>query len=104
LKREEILEKIKKAEFLAGKIINKEKDKQVGIFNDRRILEKAEKELNTEFIPDLYDKTMEAIFEFLIQLDDILSCKIKHSIVIFLMIYFSLNGCPRAINIKTNIS
>jgi hypothetical protein len=63
LKREEILEKIKKAEFLAGKIINKEKDKQVGIFNDRRILEKAEKELNTEFIPDLYDKTMEAIFD-----------------------------------------
>jgi type III secretion system FlhB-like substrate exporter len=48
---------------LAGKIINKEKDKEVGIFNDRRLLEKAEKELNTEFIPDLYDKTMEAIFD-----------------------------------------
>ena len=48
---------------MAGKIINKEKDKEVGIFNDRRLLEKAEKELNTEFIPDLYDKTMEAIFD-----------------------------------------
>jgi KRI1-like family len=35
----------------------------VGIFADRKLLEKAEKELNTEFIPDLYDKTMDAIFD-----------------------------------------
>jgi len=35
----------------------------VGIFTDRKLLEKAEKELNTEFIPDLYDKTMDAIFD-----------------------------------------
>ena len=30
---------------------------------ERRLLERAEKELNTEFIPDLYDKTMDAIFD-----------------------------------------
>ena len=35
----------------------------MGIFSDRKLLEKAEKELNTEFIPDLYDKTMDAIFD-----------------------------------------
>lgn len=35
----------------------------MGIFTDRKLLEKAEKELNTEFIPDLYDKTMDAIFD-----------------------------------------
>ena len=46
IKREEILEKIKKAEFVAGK----------------KLLEKAEKELGTEFIPDLYDKHMEQMF------------------------------------------
>ena len=43
IKRDEILEKIKKTEFVAGK----------------KLLEKAEKELDTEFIPDLYDKHME---------------------------------------------
>ena len=31
--------------------------------SDRKLLEKAEKELNTEFIPDLYDKAMDAIFD-----------------------------------------
>ena len=46
IKREEILEKIKKTEFVAGK----------------KLLEKAEKELGTEFIPDLYDKHMEQMF------------------------------------------
>jgi protein KRI1 len=37
LKREEIMEKLKKAEFLAGK--------NAGIFQDKKLLEKAEKEL-----------------------------------------------------------
>lgn len=46
IKREEILEKIKKTEFVAGK----------------KLLEKAEKELGTEFIPDMYDKHMEQMF------------------------------------------
>lgn len=31
--------------------------------NDKRLLDKAEKELQTEFIPDLYDKTMETLFD-----------------------------------------
>lgn len=29
----------------------------------RKLLEKAEKELKTEFIPELYDKTMEKMFD-----------------------------------------
>ena len=34
-----------------------------GLLAERKLLERAEKELNTEFIPDLYDKTMDAIFD-----------------------------------------
>lgn len=30
---------------------------------DKKLLDKAEKELQTEFIPDLYDKTMDAMFD-----------------------------------------
>ena len=45
MKREEILEKLRKAEFMAG----------VGEGGDKKLLEKVEKELKTEFIPGLYD-------------------------------------------------
>jgi hypothetical protein len=54
LKREEILSKLKKADFLAGKS---------GFMKDKKLLDKAEKELQTEFIPDLYDKNMDAMFD-----------------------------------------
>mmetsp|Transcript_9403 Transcript_9403/g.7178 ORF Transcript_9403/g.7178 Transcript_9403/m.7178 type:complete len:167 (+) Transcript_9403:182-682(+) len=54
-KREEVLEKLRKAEFVAG--MNKG-----GILDNKMLLEKAEKELKTEFIPELYDKTMEKVF------------------------------------------
>lgn len=63
LKREEIIEKLKKAEFLAGNVAHDNEGKSVGILADRKVLERAEKELNTEFIPDLYDKTMDALFD-----------------------------------------
>ena len=53
LKREEILEKLKKAEFLSGNKIG----------DDKRLLEKVEKELKTEFIPELYDRAMEKMFD-----------------------------------------
>ena len=53
MKKDEILEKLKKAEFLSG----------ASILEDKRILEKAEKELKTEFIPDLYDRDMAKIFD-----------------------------------------
>lgn len=33
------------------------------LLKDKRILEKAEKELKTEFIPDLYDRTMAKVFD-----------------------------------------
>jgi len=41
---------LKKTEFVAGS-------------QDKKLLEKAEKELQTEFIPDLYDKAMEQMFD-----------------------------------------
>lgn len=66
LKREEIIDKLKKTEFVAGNISSTEatKDgKAVGFMSDRKLLERAEKELNTDFIPDLYDKTMAALFD-----------------------------------------
>ena len=44
---------MKKAEFLAGKFDH----------NNKKLLEKVEKELNSEFIPDLYDKAMDGIFD-----------------------------------------
>lgn len=53
MKREEILEKLKKAEFISG----------AHLLQDKRLLEKAEKELKTEFIPELYDKAMEKMFD-----------------------------------------
>jgi hypothetical protein len=40
LKREEIMDKLKKAEFLAGSF-----GKSEGILKDKKLLEKAEKEL-----------------------------------------------------------
>jgi hypothetical protein len=33
------------------------------MIEDKRLLEKIEKELKTEFIPELYDKTMEKMFD-----------------------------------------
>jgi hypothetical protein len=53
MKREEILEKLTRAEFISGS----------SILHDKRLLEKAERELKTEFIPELYDKAMEKIFD-----------------------------------------
>lgn len=55
LKRDEILEKLRKAEFLAGY--------DHSVLEERKLLERAEKELKTEFIPELYDKTMERMFD-----------------------------------------
>lgn len=52
------MEKLKKAEFLAGK-----SSKGTSILGDKKLLDRAEKELQTEFIPDLYDKTMDALFD-----------------------------------------
>ncbi len=43
---------------MAGNVRDK-----TGLLTERKLLERAEKELNTEFIPDLYDKTMDAIFD-----------------------------------------
>jgi len=48
MKKEEIMEKLKKAEFVAG---------------TGKITEKAEKELETDFIPDVYDKVMGKVFD-----------------------------------------
>ena len=53
LKKEEIIEKLKKAEFLSGS----------KIVDDKKLLEKVEKELKTEFIPELYDRAMEKMFD-----------------------------------------
>ena len=47
------MEKLKKAEFLSG----------ANISSDKRLLEKFEKELKTEFIPELYDKSMDKVFD-----------------------------------------
>jgi hypothetical protein len=68
LKRDEIMDKLKKAEYVAGKFGNENKQSKEpgavgGILKDKRLLEKAEKELQTEFIPDLYDKTMDVLFD-----------------------------------------
>lgn len=51
MKKEEIMEKIKKAEFVSGNSVSKS------------LVEKIEKELKTEFIPELYDKAMEKMFD-----------------------------------------
>lgn len=52
LKREEILDKIKKADHLS----------KGNLFNDKAMLERVQKELETDFIPDVYDKTMAKMF------------------------------------------
>jgi len=66
LKRDEIIYKLKKAEFLAGNIKSAEGTEgsklNMGFMSDKKLYEKAEKELNTAFIPDLYDKTMDQLF------------------------------------------
>jgi protein KRI1 len=56
LKREEIMNQLKQTEFIAGGVGQK------SIFENKKVLEKAERELQTEFIPDLYDKAMEQMF------------------------------------------
>ena len=53
LKRDEIFEKLRKAEMLSG----------MSVEGDKRLLEKMEKELKTEFIPELYDRAMEKMFD-----------------------------------------
>jgi len=53
IKKEEIMEKVRKAEFVAG---NKE-------VRGGSVIERIEKELKTEFIPELYDKAMEKMFD-----------------------------------------
>lgn len=53
MKKEEIMEKLRKAEFLSG----------APILEDKRLLEKVEKELKTEFIPELYDRAMDKMFD-----------------------------------------
>lgn len=53
LKREEIMDKLKKTEFVSGA------RGESSLLSNKKLLEKAEKELQTEFIPDIYDKTME---------------------------------------------
>jgi protein KRI1 len=58
LKKDEILEKVRKAEFISGtKIV----DEASG--ESKRMLERMEKELKTDFIPELYDKAMEKVFD-----------------------------------------
>ena len=52
LKREEIIDKIKKADYLS----------RGNLFADKNLIERVQKELETEFIPDLYDKTMAKMF------------------------------------------
>jgi hypothetical protein len=54
---------LRKTEFIAGSFGKKKEEGVGGIFSDKRLLDKAEKELNTEFIPDLYDKAMETLFD-----------------------------------------
>lgn len=52
LKKDEIMDKLRKAEFIAGN----------RIVDDKRLMEKVEKELKTEFIPELYDRAMDQMF------------------------------------------
>lgn len=52
LKKEEIIEKIKKADHLS----------KGNLFKDKATLERVQKELETDFIPDIYDKTMAKMF------------------------------------------
>lgn len=52
IKREEIIDKIKKADHLS----------KCNLFADKGLVERIQKELETEFIPDVYDKTMAKMF------------------------------------------
>ena len=52
LKRQDILEKIKKADRLSNG----------NILEDKKLVEKIQKELEADFIPELYDKTMAKMF------------------------------------------
>ena len=52
LKKEEIIDKIKKADYLS----------KGNLFKDKTLIERVQKELETEFIPDVYDKTMAKMF------------------------------------------
>ena len=54
---------MRKTEFIAGSFGKKKEEGVGGIFSDKRLLDKAEKELNTDFLADLYDKAMETLFE-----------------------------------------
>lgn len=62
LKKDEILEKLKKAEFLSGSKLIAEDGAGIGGL-EKRLLEKIEKELKTDFIPELYDRAMEKMFD-----------------------------------------
>ena len=52
LKRDEIIDKIKKADYMS----------KGNLFKDKNLVERIQKELETEFIPDVYDKTMNKMF------------------------------------------
>ena len=52
MKREEIIEKLRKTDTIS----------KGNIFEDRQLLERIQKELETDFIPDLYDKSMTRVF------------------------------------------
>ena len=49
------MEKLRKAEFLAGHKNNP--------LIEKKMLEKVEKELKTEYVPELYGKTMSKLFD-----------------------------------------
>ena len=55
MKKDEIMEKLRKAEFLSGY------DHKALV--EKKILDKVEKELKSEYIPELYDKTMDKLFD-----------------------------------------
>ena len=58
VKRDEILTKLRKAEFVAGSRIDGGESQM-----DKRLLDKIEKELKTDFDPELYDRAMERMFD-----------------------------------------
>ena len=45
------MQKLKKAEFLSGEL------------TDSKFIQKVQKELETDFIPDLYDKSMVEVYD-----------------------------------------
>jgi KRI1-like family len=54
------MEKLRKAEFVTGSTLSGEGS---GLQGNVRLLEKIEKELKTDFIPELYDRAMEKMFD-----------------------------------------